>query len=154
GTDVNFGALSEKLFKNLAEQNVDLNYNHTVLDLQRIREGAWEVKVQNNRDKAIEYHTAKHVFIGAGGCALPLLQKTGIRESKQLGGVAVSGVSLAGAAPDIVKDHQAYAYGKAGVGAPAMSVPHVGTRVVDAKEQLLFGPFAGFSPKFLKTGSN
>ncbi|HLR53952.1 MAG TPA: malate dehydrogenase (quinone) [Pseudogracilibacillus sp.] len=154
GTDVNFGALSEKLFKNLAEQNVDLNYNHTVLDLQRTREGAWEVKVQNNRDKAIEYHTAKHVFIGAGGGALPLLQKTGIPESKQLGGFPVSGVFLACDNPDIVKDHHAKVYGKAAVGAPPMSVPHLDTRVIDGKETLLFGPFAGFSPKFLKTGSN
>src|SRR5699024_5890741 len=144
GTDVNFGALSEKLFKNLAEQNVDSNYNHTVLDLQRIREGAWEVKVQNNRDKAIEYHTAKHVFIGAGGGALPLLQKTGIPESKQLGGFPVSGVFLACDNPDIVKDHHAKVYGKAAVGAPPMSVPHLDTRVIDGKETLLFGPFAGF----------
>jgi len=34
-----------------------------------------------------------------------------------------------------------------------MSVPHLDTRVIDGKKSLLFGPFAGFSPKFLKTGS-
>lgn len=154
GTDVNFGALSEKLFQNLAKQNVNLNYKHTVLDLKRTKEGAWEVKVQNNRDEAIEYHTAKHVFIGAGGGALPLLQKTGIPESKQLGGFPVSGVFLACDNQDVVKDHHAKVYGKAAVGAPPMSVPHLDTRVIDGKETLLFGPFAGFSPKFLKTGSN
>src|SRR5699024_5058748 len=95
GTDMNFGALSEKLFQYLTKQNVNLNYEHTVLDLKRTQEGAWEVKVQNNQDETIEYHTAKHVFIGAGGGALPLLQKTGIPESKQLGGFPVSGVFLA-----------------------------------------------------------
>jgi len=35
-----------------------------------------------------------------------------------------------------------------------MSVPHLDTRFVDGKRSLLFGPFAGFSPKFLKTGSH
>jgi len=154
GTDMNFGALSEKLFQYLAKQNVNLNYEHTVLDLKRTQEGAWEVKVQNNQDETIEYHTAKHVFIGAGGGALPLLQKTGIPESKQLGGFPVSGVFLACDNQDVVKDHHAKVYGKAAVGAPPMSVPHLDTRVIDGKETLLFGPFAGFSPKFLKTGSN
>src|SRR5699024_8751806 len=154
GTDVNFGALSEKLFKNLAEQNVDLNYNHTVLDLQRTREGAWEVKVQNNRDKAIEYHTEKQVFIGAGGGALPLLQKTGIPESKQLGGFADSGVLLASDNSDIVKDYHAKLYDKVALESPSMSVHHIHTRVIYVKEILVFVPFAGFSPKFLKTESN
>lgn len=154
GTDMNFGALSEKLFQYLTKQNVNLNYEHTVLDLKRTQEGAWEVKVQNNQDETIEYHTAKHVFIGAGGGALPLLQKTGIPESKQLGGFPVSGVFLACDNQDVVKDHHAKVYGKAAVGAPPMSVPHLDTRVIDGKETLLFGPFAGFSPKFLKTGSN
>lgn len=154
GTDMNFGTLSEKLFQNLAKQNVHLHYKHTVLDLKRTQEGAWEVKVQNNQDETIEYHTAKHVFIGAGGGALPLLQKTGIPESKQLGGFPVSGVFLACDNQDVVKDHHAKVYGKAAVGAPPMSVPHLDTRVIDGKETLLFGPFAGFSPKFLKTGSN
>src|SRR5699024_410709 len=143
-----FGALSEKLFKNLAEQNVDLNYNHTVLDLQRTREGAWEVKVQNNRDKAIEYHTAKHVFIGAGGGALPLLHNTVIPESNPLFGFPVSEVVLACDNQDIVKDHHAKVYDKAAVGAPTMSVPHLVTRVIDEKETLFCGHFSRFSPKF------
>ena len=34
-----------------------------------------------------------------------------------------------------------------------MSVPHLDTRVVDGKTSLLFGPFAGVNPKFLKHGS-
>jgi malate dehydrogenase (quinone) len=34
-----------------------------------------------------------------------------------------------------------------------MSVPHLDTRVVDGKKSLLFGPFAGFTTKFLKRGS-
>ncbi len=34
-----------------------------------------------------------------------------------------------------------------------MSVPHLDTRMIDGKKALLFGPFAGFSTKFLKNGS-
>jgi len=34
-----------------------------------------------------------------------------------------------------------------------MSVPHLDTRVVDGKKSLLFGPYAGFTTKFLKHGS-
>ena len=34
-----------------------------------------------------------------------------------------------------------------------MSVPHLDTRIVDGKASLLFGPYAGFSPRFLKQGS-
>ncbi len=34
-----------------------------------------------------------------------------------------------------------------------MSVPHLDTRFIDGKRSLLFGPYAGFSTKFLKSGS-
>ena len=33
-----------------------------------------------------------------------------------------------------------------------MSVPHLDTRVINGRSWLLFGPFAGWSPKFLKQG--
>jgi malate dehydrogenase (quinone) len=38
------------------------------------------------------------------------------------------------------------------MGAPPMSMPHLDTRVINGKSWLLFGPFAGWSPKFLKQG--
>jgi malate dehydrogenase (quinone) len=53
----------------------------------------------------------------------------------------------------LVQKHAAKVYGKAEVGAPPMSVPHLDTRIIDGKKALLFGPFAGFSTKFLKHGS-
>lgn len=34
-----------------------------------------------------------------------------------------------------------------------MSVPHIDTRMIDGEKALLFGPYAGFSTKFLKNGS-
>ncbi|MFZ7942411.1 MULTISPECIES: malate:quinone oxidoreductase [Bacillaceae] len=154
GTDVNFGALTHKLFDHLKNQNVDIKYKHQVEDIKRTSDGLWELKVWNMDTGAIERHTAKFVFIGGGGGSLPLLQKSGIPESKHIGGFPVSGLFLVCNNPEIVAQHHAKVYGKAKVGAPPMSVPHLDTRYIDNKKSLLFGPFAGFSPKFLKTGSN
>ncbi|RHW40447.1 malate:quinone oxidoreductase [Neobacillus notoginsengisoli] len=154
GTDVNFGALTRHLFDHLKKQNVEINYKHQVEDIKRTSNGLWEVKVWNMNTGAIERHTAKFVFIGGGGGSLPLLQKTGIPESKRIGGFPVSGLFLECKNPEIIEQHHAKVYGKAAVGAPPMSVPHLDTRYIDNKKSLLFGPFAGFSPKFLKTGSN
>ena len=107
--------------------------------------------MDNNK---LEYHTADFVFIGGGGGSLPLLQKTGIPESKHIGGFPVSGLFMVCNNPDVIEQHHGKVYGKAKVGAPPMSVPHLDTRYIDNKKSLLFGPFAGFSPKFLKGGSN
>ncbi|USK86214.1 malate:quinone oxidoreductase [Peribacillus asahii] len=153
GTDVNFGALTRMLIDHLKKQNVEVNYNHQVNDLKRTSDGSWELKVRNANGQ-VERHTAKFVFIGGGGGSLPLLQKTGIPESKHVGGFPVSGLFLVCNNPKVVEQHHAKVYGKAKVGAPPMSVPHLDTRYIDNKKSLLFGPFAGFSPKFLKTGSN
>jgi malate dehydrogenase (quinone) len=153
GTDVNFGALTRMLFDHLKGQNVDMNYKHTVEDIKRAEDGSWELKVRNGSGK-LERHKAKFVFIGGGGGSLHLLQKTGIPESKHIGGFPVSGIFLSCNNPDVIAQHHAKVYGKAKVGAPPMSVPHLDTRFIEDKKELLFGPFAGFSPKFLKTGSN
>ncbi|MCM3655244.1 malate:quinone oxidoreductase [Metabacillus litoralis] len=154
GTDVNFGALARMLFDHLKSKNVEINYKHSVEDIKRTSDGSWEVKVHDIDSRKIEYHTAKFVFIGGGGGSLPLLQKTGIPESKHIGGFPVSGLFMVCNNPEVVAEHHAKVYGKAKVGAPPMSVPHLDSRYIDNKKALLFGPFAGFSPKFLKTGSN
>lgn len=152
GTDVNFGALTRMLFQHLKQNNVTIRYKHSIEDIKR-KDGLWEVKVKNLDSGEVAYHTAKFVFIGAGGGSLPLLQKTGIPESKHIGGFPVSGLFMVCNNPEVVAKHHAKVYGKAKVGAPPMSVPHLDTRYIDNKQTLLFGPFAGFSPKFLKTGS-
>lgn len=154
GTDVNFGALTRMLIENLEKQDVKVKYNHGVENIKRTNDGSWELKVKNQFTGTVEKHTAKFVFIGAGGGSLHLLQKTGIPESKHIGGFPVSGLFLVCNKPEIAEKHHGKVYGKAAVGAPPMSVPHLDTRYIDNKKSLLFGPFAGFSPKFLKTGSN
>ncbi|PLS16076.1 malate:quinone oxidoreductase [Bacillus sp. M6-12] len=153
GTDVNFGALTHMLFDHLKSKDVEINYKHCVKGIKRTGDGSWKVKVHNIDSGESEYHTAKFVFIGGGGGSLHLLQKTGIPESKHIGGFPVSGIFMVCNNPDVVAQHHAKVYGKAKVGAPPMSVPHLDTRFIDNKKSLLFGPFAGFSPKFLKTGS-
>lgn len=154
GTDVNFGALTRMLFDHLEAQNVDTRYNHEVKNVTRTADGLWEVKVKNDKTGQTEKHQANFVFIGGGGGSLHLLQKSGIPESKQIGGFPVSGIFMVCKNPEVVEKHHAKVYGKAAVGAPPMSVPHLDTRYIDNEKSLLFGPFAGFSPKFLKTGSN
>ncbi|RHW38287.1 malate:quinone oxidoreductase [Lysinibacillus yapensis] len=154
GTDVNFGALTRILFEHLQKQNVEVNYKHSVSDIKRSNDGMWEVKVHDLDGCKMEYHKAKFVFIGAGGASLHLLQATGIPESKHVGGFPVSGLFMVCNNQEVVEQHHAKVYGKAKLGAPPMSVPHLDTRYIDNKKSLLFGPFAGFSPKFLKTGSN
>ena len=153
GTDVNFGALTRMLFDHLKTKDVKVNYKSSVENLNRTPDGKWEVKVKNLAEGKIENHTAKFVFVGGGGGSLHLLQKSGIPEGKHIGGFPVSGIFMVCNNPEIVAKHHAKVYGKAAVGAPPMSVPHLDTRFIDNKKSLLFGPFAGFSPKFLKTGS-
>jgi len=153
GTDVNFGALTRMLFAHLKKQNVDIKYKSNVDDIKRASDGSWELKVRNVDSGTVERHQAKFVFIGGGGGSLHLLQKSGIPEGRRIGGFPVSGLFMVCRKPEIVAQHHAKVYGKAAVGAPPMSVPHLDTRFIDNQASLFFGPFAGFSPKFLKTGS-
>ena len=153
GTDVNFGALTRKMFDHLKSKNVEIKYKHSVEQFKRTSDGSWELKVQNHDSGKVERHSAKFVFIGGGGGSVHLLQKTGIPEGKHIGGFPVSGIFMVCNNPDVVAQHHAKVYGKAKVGAPPMSVPHLDTRYIDNIKSLLFGPFAGFSSKFLKSGS-
>ncbi|SIS48132.1 malate dehydrogenase (quinone) [Salimicrobium flavidum] len=154
GTDVNFGELTRKMLESLEKKdNVNILYNRTVNDIKQRDNDTWEVKVRNFEDDTLEEHTASFAFIGAGGGALPILQKTGIPESKHIGGFPISGEFLVCDNPEIVKQHNAKVYGKEPAGTPPMTVPHLDRRHIEGRDTLLYGPFAGFTPKFLKTGS-
>ena len=152
GTDVNFGELTRQLFQSLQKQNVNIHFNHIVKSFQRVGD-EWAITINNTATGETFVHHAKTVFIGAGGGSLQLLQKTGIPESHHVGGFPVGGIFLACTNPEIANQHFAKVYGKAALGAPPMSVPHLDTRFIDGKRTLLFGPFAGFSFKFLKNCS-
>ncbi|BDE05697.1 putative malate:quinone oxidoreductase [Vulcanimicrobium alpinum] len=154
GTDVDYGAVTRQLLAHLrAVGGVTISYGHKVTDLRREGNGRWNVSIKDEQSGAKRMLSARTVFLGAGGGALTLLQKSGIAEGKGYGGFPVSGIFLRCDDPSIVERHEAKVYGKASVGAPPMSVPHLDTRFVDGKRSLLFGPYAGFSTKFLKHGS-
>ena len=154
GTDVNFGELTRALFGYLeTQEGVSLHLNCEVRDLEKLETGAWRVEVRDLvEEKNLELE-ADFVFIGAGGGALPLLEKSNIVEAEGYGGFPISGQWLVCNNPEVIERHKAKVYGKASVGAPPMSVPHLDTRMIGEKKALLFGPFAGFSTKFLKNGS-
>jgi malate dehydrogenase (quinone) len=153
GTDVDFGSLTRQLFANLREKGVEVVTNHDVKKLKKQKDGTWEVSYRHVIGGTPGSINAKFVFVGAGGWALKLLQRSGIPEIKGYGVFPIGGQWLKTSNPDIVSKHQAKVYSQASVGAPPMSVPHLDTRVVDGESALLFGPFATFSPKFLKNGS-
>jgi malate dehydrogenase (quinone) len=154
GADVDYGALTRDLFGYLQSlEGVTVHYSHPVRHLRREPGGRWRVEAEARKGGARRSTTAKFVFLGAGGGALPLLQKSGIPEGRGYAGFPVSGIWLRCDDPQVSKRHHAKVYGKASVGSPPMSVPHLDTRVIDGRHSILFGPYAGFSTKFLKHGS-
>jgi malate dehydrogenase (quinone) len=179
GTDVNFGALTREIIEylDLKQEGVDVFLGHEIKDIKRVNtlkedikslhrlienpisdikktdNTGWELEIEDLPGNHTHHIFADFVFIGAGGGALPLLEKSDIEEAEGYGGFPISGQWLKCINPEIINQHHTKVYGKASEGAPPMSVPHLDTRVIDGKQELLFGPFAGFSTKFLKKGS-
>ncbi|HEY3327091.1 MAG TPA: malate dehydrogenase (quinone) [Novimethylophilus sp.] len=154
GSDVDFGTLTRSMVKSLEQHpNFTLMLGHAVKALKQQADGQWNVRIEDRQTGKLKTINAGFVFLGAGGGALPLLQKSGIPESKGYGGFPVSGQWLVCKNPDIVRQHRAKVYGKAPVGAPPMSVPHLDTRIIGGEPALLFGPYAGFTTRFSKQGS-
>lgn len=154
GTDVNFGAVTRSLFQRLDSlPGVVCHFGHEVRDFRFKDDGIWRIKVHDLDSETDRIVRGRFVFLGAGGGTLSLLEATGIPEAEGYGGFPVSGQWLRCTNPAIIAKHEAKVYGKAEVGAPPMSVPHLDTRWIDGERNLLFGPYAGFSTKFLKQGS-
>jgi len=153
GTDVNFGSITRAMIEYLRNcDGVELFLGLEVEDLEEIDNG-WLVKVKDLHSGEEKKIATDFVFIGAGGGALPLLEKSDIPEGRGYGGFPVSGQFLKCNNPEVITRHEAKVYGKAAEGSPPMSVPHLDTRMLDGERSLLFGPYAGFSTKFLKNGS-
>ena len=154
GTDVDYGSLTHHLVRHLVSQpGCKVHFENRVTDIVREENGRWRVEIHDLNSGEKRSVRTKFVFIGAGGGALPLLQKSGIPEARGYGGFPVSGIWLRCDDPAINRRHHAKVYGEADVGSPPMSVPHLDTRVIGDKHSILFGPYAGFSTKFLKHGS-
>jgi malate dehydrogenase (quinone) len=153
GTDVDFGSLTRLLVDGLVAKGAEIRYEHRVTGLRKRRDGLWQVRGRREVGNDTFELQGRFVFVGAGGGALHLLQRSGIKEIRGYGGFPISGEFFRTDDPELVAKHTTKVYGKAAVGSPPMSVPHLDTRYVDGAPSLLFGPYAGFSPKFLKTGS-
>jgi len=154
GTDVNYGEITRQLVGSLKKSpNFSLQTSSEVTDFKRNADNSWHVTIKDVKSGNEHAIDAKYVFIGAGGGALKLLQKTGIPEADNYGGFPVGGSFLMTENPAVTSQHLQKVYGQASVGAPPMSVPHIDARYIDGKRVVLFGPFATFSTKFLKNGS-
>ncbi|MFT4235243.1 MAG: malate dehydrogenase (quinone) [Microbacterium sp.] len=153
GTDVDFGALTRQLFAHLSDGGAQVLLGHQVNRLKKQSDGTWLVKYVNRIGHAKNEVRARFVFVGAGGWAIKLLQRSGIPEIKGYGVFPLGGQFMKTTKPELVEAHKAKVYSQAAVGAPPMSVPHLDARMVDGEGALLFGPYATFSPKFLKKGS-
>lgn len=153
GTDVDYGALTRDLLESLRDRDgFSIHFFNRVQDLRR--EGnLWSVRIRDEKSGEQRDVRARFVFIGAGGGSLPLLQKSRIPEGRGYAGFPVSGIWLRCDNPVVAARHNAKVYGKASTGSPPMSVPHLDLRHIEGKASLLFGPYAGFSTKFLKHGS-
>ena len=152
GTDINFEALTKEYLSFVSKnKNVELRYKTELIDLKKVDQKKWELELSLNGRK-ISVRTA-FVFLGAGGKTINYLQKSKIPEANNYGGFPVSGKWLICEEKSLTEKHNAKVYGKADIGSPPMSVPHLDTRWIDGKRLLLFGPFAGFTTKFLKQGS-
>lgn len=153
GTDVNFGKLTREMFQYLSNQDsVSIRFNNEVYNIKKSKD-KWVIKTKDILTGEKRKIVTNFVFIGAGGASIHLLEKSGIEEGVGYGGFPVSGQWLRCINPDVIEKHSTKVYGKAQIGAPPMSVPHLDTRYIDGKKELLFGPYAGFSTKFLKNGS-
>jgi malate dehydrogenase (quinone) len=153
GTDVDFGTLTRKLVSTLEDKGAHVQFDAKVTNLTKNSDGTWAVSVKDRNTGVERVDRARFVFVGAGGGALHLLQKSGIPEGKGFAGFPISGQFLRCTNPEVIEKHHAKVYGQAQVGAPPMSVPHLDTRFVNGQRALMFGPYAGFSTKFLKRGS-
>lgn len=152
GTDVDFGVLTTKLIDYGERHGTEVLFGHQVRTASRESDGSWTLSLQNRHTGQSRTLNTKFVFIGAGGGTLPLLQRSGIPEARGFGGFPIGGVFLRCGVPQITAGHRAKVYGAPAPGAPATTAPHLDARMVDGSRWLLFGPFAGWSPRFLKHG--
>ncbi|WP_203300829.1 malate:quinone oxidoreductase [Marinobacter sediminum] len=146
GTDVNFGALTEQMAAHAVQElGVKIEYGTHVKRVHRSPTGRWLIEAEQNGTEI--QHRADVLFVGAGGGAFPLLKKSHLPFRSRFTGFPVGGRFLqAPISAEQAEQYRAKTYGKAAVGAPPMSVPHLDLRVADGQHYLLFGPFASFKP--------
>jgi L-2-hydroxyglutarate oxidase LhgO len=147
GTDVNFGQLTSVLIKRLQKNaNFKIHTNEHISKIKKIN-NCYHFQTQLG-----QIH-AKFIFLGAGGNSIKILQDLRLPQARGYGGFPISGKWLVCDNKNIIQQHKGKVYSQAETGSPPMSVPHLDIRNINGKQSLLFGPFAGFTFKFLKSGS-
>ncbi|MHA7662102.1 malate dehydrogenase (quinone) [Mycolicibacterium sp. HS_4_1] len=152
GTDVDFGALTRGLTRIITSNGGEVRLGHDAHRLRQDADGTWLVSGRRIDARNRFQLRARHVFVGAGGFALRLLQRAHLPEVRGYGVLPVGAAFLRCSQPDVVAQHDAKVYGQAAIGAPPMSVPHLDKRVIAGEDYLMFGPYATFSTKLLKGG--
>ena len=155
GTDVDFGALTSQLLVHLRPEPSLRGAVRHVGDRPRRGDpraaGAWSCGIGRaaNASASRPAPSFSEPVAVHSACS----RSAGIPEARSYGGFPVSGLWLRCSDPDLARRHHAKVYGMAAAGSPPMSVPHLDTRLVDGRRWILFGPYAGFSTRFLKSGS-
>jgi malate dehydrogenase (quinone) len=153
GTDVDFGELSRRLLAWIgAQDGCRVWTGRRVVRLRRAA-GFWELTARDTASGETEPHSARFVFVGAGGGTLPLLQSAGLPVARGLGAFPIAGQWLVCANPTVVDRHFAKVYGPPPADSGALGGPHLDVRHLGGRRHLLFGPFATWTTKFLhRTG--
>ena len=154
GTDVNFGALTRMLLEDAADRGVAVHCQParheprparpTAAGRSPCRDTVTGERRTVRRPVRLRRRRRRRAAAAAEG---------GHPGDRRASAASRSAASSCAPAPPSWSQHQAKVYGQAAVGAPPMSVPHLDPRVIDGDHSLMFGPYAGFSPKFLKAGS-
>jgi malate dehydrogenase (quinone) len=150
GTEVNYGLLARRLCSWLAQQeDCGVATGWKVTRLRR-SVGQWQVGLRCVASGEVREQCASFVFVGAGGGSLPLLQSTGLAEVAGLAGFPIGGQWLVCDDPLICARHDAKVYGATPPSSPSLGAGHLDVRQLDGRRQLLFGPFASWTTRFLK----
>lgn len=146
GTDVNYQSVTEKMAEYLdTKEGVQVHYGTHVKRVHKNPAGRWLIEAERHNEK-VQYK-ADVLFVGAGGGAFPLLKLSHLPVRKRFAGFPVGGrFLLTPITEEQAQQYSAKTYGKAKVGAPPMSVPHLDLRAANGRHYLLFGPFATFMP--------
>ena len=154
GSDVDFESLSHQMLKILStNKKFSVHKNHEIKSISQAEDKTWDIKIYSAKSKKIILVNTKFIFIGAGGSTIHLLQKSNIKNQIGYAGFPINGEWLICKKSSLTKKHFSKIYGLAGPKSPPMSAPHLDLRIINGKRQLMFGPFASFTFKFLKTGS-
>ena len=150
GTEVDYGLLARRLCCWLTRQeDCGIAAGWKVTGLAR-GSGKWRVEVQCNATSEKRRLETRFVFVGAGGGSLPLLQSTGLAEVAGLAGFPIGGQWLVSDEPSICARHDAKVYGAPPPSSPSLGAGHFDVRRLNGRRQLFFGPFASWTPRFLK----